>query len=236
MKKSSLFGVIVLVILVIAGIAIFGKQDFTNTDSDTDNASSTSVAVSETTKISRTLSEYTNSELGFSVKYPNEWQSEEGNAGVTFVIPVEKTPVSTIGTLQASVQVINGTCAFPPVTTVKDRTTLKVEDRVFNTISMSNSVQGRNYFNRMYSLQKAEICYMFSFASITLSPTSKNLTGGEATQAQNNNKAIVTSADTAFTEMVKSFAFVVGPQGKDEATVAPAPKVAATTTATTTKK
>ncbi len=236
MKKSSLLGVVILVVLVIAGIAIFGKQDFMNTSDDSDSASSTVVAVSETTKISRTLSEYTNAELGFSVKYPSEWQSEEGNAGVTFVIPVEKSPVSTIGSLQGSIQVLSNTCAFPPITTAKDRTTLKVEDKVFNTISMSNSVQGRNYFNRMYSLQKGEICYMFSFASITLSPASKNITGGEATQAQNNNKAIVTSADAAFTEMVKSFAFVVGPQGKDEASVAPAPKVTATTTSTSTKK
>jgi hypothetical protein len=90
----------------------------------------------------------------------------------------------------------------------------------------------------MYSLQKGDICYMLSFASITLAPASKNLTGGEATQAQNNNKAIVNSADEAFIEMVKSFSFVVAPTGTDETKAAPA-KPATTTassTATSTKK
>lgn len=230
MKK--ILGIIVLLVLVGIGYyAISGKSTPVVDKTDLTSTSTATVAVSETTKVSRTLSEYSNSELGFSVKYPNEWQSEEGNAGVTFVIPVDKSLVSSIGTLQASIQVVSGTCAFPPVTTVKDRTTLKVGDKTFNTISMSNSVQGRGYFNRMYTLQKGEICYMFSFASITLAPSSKKLTGGEATQAQNNNKAIVNSADSAFIDMVKTFEFVVGPQGTDETTAAPAPK-----TATTTKK
>lgn len=243
MKKSSLFGFIVLLVIIAVGAyALKGDSNGGKNDDDKNATSTASVPVSETTKISRTLSEYTNAELGFSVKYPSDWQSEEGNAGVTFVIPVEKTPISTIGTLQSAVQVINGTCAFPPVTTVKDRTTLKVGDKTFNTISMSNTVQGRNYFNRMYSLQKGEICYMFSFASITLSPASKNLTGGEATQATNNNKAIVTSAEEAFMEMIKSFAYVTGPTGTDETKASPAVKTATTTTkvatstATTTKK
>lgn len=238
MKKSSLFGVIVILALVAVGVfALSGGDSGSKGGNDDKNATSTaSVPVSETTKISRTVSEYSNAELGFSVKYPSGWQAEEGNAGVTFVIPVEKTPISTIGTLQSAVQVITGTCAFPPVTTVKDRTTLKVGEKTFNTISMSNTVQGRNYFNRMYSLQKGEICYMFSFASITLAPASKNLTGGEATQATNNNKAIVNSADESFIEMVKSFAYVTGPAGTDETKAAPAPKATATSTATTTPK
>ena len=57
---------------------------------------------------------------------------------------------------------------------------------------------------------------MFTFSSITKDPASVGLKGSNITQAQNNNKAIVTSADAAFTEMVKTFAFVVGPQGIDE--------------------
>lgn len=242
MKKSSLLGIVILLVLVAVGVyALSGAGSTDNgNDNDRNSTSTAPIAVSETTKVSRTVSEYTNAELGFSVKYPSEWQNEEGNAGVTFVIPVEKTPISTIGSLQAAIQVTSGVCAFPPVTTVKDRTTLKVDEKTFNTISMSNTVQGRNYFNRMYSLQKGSICYMFSFASITLSPASKNITGGEATQAANNNKAILDTAEAAFTEMVKSFAYVTGPAGKDETTASPkmstsTPK-AATTTATTTKK
>ena len=86
---------------------------------------------------------------------------------------------------------------------------------------MSNTVQGRGYFNRMYSLQKGDVCYMFSFASITLAASSKNLTGSNATQAQNNNKAIINTADGAFTAMVKSFAFITTPAGTDETTASP---------------
>jgi hypothetical protein len=63
---------------------------------------------------------------------------------------------------------------------------------------------------------------MFSFSSITLDPASKGLTGSNITQAQNNNKALLMSADTAFTDIVKTFAFVTGPAGQDEAKVAPA--------------
>jgi hypothetical protein len=93
---------------------------------------------------------------------------------------------------------------------------MKVGDKTFDMISMSNTVKGINYFNRMYSLQKGDVCYMFSFASITQATSSKNLTGSNATQAQNNNKAITATADAAFTDMVKSFQFVTGPQGVDE--------------------
>lgn len=60
---------------------------------------------------------------------------------------------------------------------------------------------------------------MFTFSSITLDPASKNLTGSNITQAQNNNKAIVTSSDVAFTDMVKSFGFVATAQGIDETKV-----------------
>jgi len=35
---------------------------------------------------------------------------------------------------------------------------------------------------------------------------------------------MVNTADTAFTDMVKTFAFVTGPQGKDETTVVPTKK------------
>jgi hypothetical protein len=169
------------------------------------------------------LSSYQNAELGFAVKYPSVWQIEDANAGVTFVIPLDKSQVSSVGSLQVNIQTVSGTCAFPPVTTVKDRATIKVGDLSFNTISMTNTVQGRVYFNRMYSLQKGEVCYMYSLAAITLSPASKQLTGSNLTQAENNNKAIVDSADAAFTNMVKSFSFVTGPQGIDETKVKVAP-------------
>ena len=153
---------------------------------------------------------------------PTVWEKAEADLGVSFIIPIDKAQVSTVAKLQSDINVFSGKCSFPPVTTIKDRGTIKVGDSTLNTISMSNMVQGRNYFNRMYSLQKEGVCYMFSFSSITLDPASKGLTGSNMTQAQNNNKAIVNSTDAAFTDMVKSFAFVTGPQGKDETTVSPA--------------
>lgn len=219
MKKSSLISIVLILVLVVAGIIWYGQ---TNPGTQGSNGDENGyVDVSDTTKISSTLSEYKNAELGFSVKYPNTWQSEDSNAGVTFIAPIDKEEVSTIGTLQASIQVVPGVCAFPPVTTVKERSTMKSGDFTFNTISMSNTVQGRVYTNRMYSLQKGEICYMFSFASIALSPSSKGLTGSNLTQAENNNKAITATAESQFTDMVKSFAFLSGPSAVDETTVAP---------------
>ena len=222
MKKSSFFSVIIILALVVAGVMWYNRVPSSDIGGQNGGSTSTPVGVSETTKVSGSLSEYRNAELGFAVKYPSVWQTEEGNAGVTFIVPISKDEVTTLGTLQSSVQVIAGTCAFPPVTTIKDRSTVKVGDKNFNMISMSNTVQGRVYFNRMYSLQKGDICYMFSFASITLNPSSKGLTGSNLTQAENNNKAIINTADTAFTEMVKSFAFVSGPAGIDETKATPA--------------
>jgi len=45
------------------------------------------------------------------------------------------------------------------------------------------------------------------------------LTGSNLTQAQNNNKAMVKTADADFMAMVKSFSFVAAAQGKDESTI-----------------
>lgn len=223
-KTSTTAVVIILVIIAIVAIVWFVRMpSSTPAPLGEANGTSTPVAVSETTKVSSSFSEYQNAELGFSVKYPSVWEREEGNAGVTMVIPIDKTQVSTVATLQTSIQVLSGKCAFPPVTTVKDRGTVKVGSNTFDMISISNTVQGRNYWDRMYSLQSGDVCYIFHFASITLAPSSKGLTGSNATQATNNNKAIVNSADADFTNMVKSFAFITTPAGVDE-TKAPSAK------------
>lgn len=222
-KSNGLVVTIVAVIIIVAIIWISKSSSSPVSPTYPENASgSVPVAVSETVKVSGNLSEYQNSELGFSVKYPSSWEKEETNSGVNFVIPVDQSQVSTVANLQATTQVLSGTCAFPPVITIKDRSKVKVGDNSFNMISMSNTVQGRVYFTRMYSLQSSNICYMFSFASITLPASSKKLSGSQETQANNNNKAIINTADSAFIDMVKSFAFVVGPQGIDETKAAPA--------------
>jgi hypothetical protein len=227
--KNIVIGAIIIIILI--GVGIYMRGDSTSPSATGDVSAPTSeakpgtaVAVSETTKVSASLSEYQNAELGFSVKYPSAWEKEETNAGVTFIVPVDASQVSTIATLQANVQAFSGTCAFPPVTTVQTRESVKVGTNTYNMISMNNTVQGRSYFNRMYSLQQGDVCYMFSFASIATSPSTKGLSGSNLVQAQNNNKAITTTADNDFIAMVKSFGNVTTPAGQDESAVAPVKK------------
>ncbi|MFA6295026.1 MAG: hypothetical protein WC666_01225 [Candidatus Paceibacterota bacterium] len=226
MKKSTLVTILVLVV-IIAAIVWFGRSPaVTPTTNETvyQGTSNTPVVVTEITKVSAKTSKFENAELGFTVNYPTTWESNNNDNGVTFVMPIDKTQVSTVNKLRADISVGGGKCAFPPVTTVKDRSTITVGTLKLNTISMSNTVQGRNYFDRMYSLQKDNTCYLFTFSSITLSPESQKLTGSNKTQAENNNKAIISTADTAFTDMVKTFAFITGPAGQDEAQVAPVKK------------
>jgi hypothetical protein len=230
MKKLII--VIIIVVLAIIGISVFRgsstPSDSTkNSSKDRNGTSTESVAVSGAVKVSNQLTEYQNAELGFSVKYPTVWERADADLGVSFIMPIDKKQVSTVAKLQGDIAISSGKCAFPPVTTIKDRGTLVAGANTLNTISMANTVQGRAYFNRMYSLQKGTICYLFTFSSITLDPASKGLTGSNITQAQNNNKAVVASADTAFTDMVKTFAFVTGPAGTDETKAAPAPAPAA---------
>lgn len=224
MKKPI---VIIVVLVVIGGLVwYFGGKSSTSSDSTNGGAtpSTSSAPVSETTKVSDKLTEYKNEELGFSVKYPTAWELSAADAAITFYMPMTKATSNTVKKLESKIAVTTGKCAFPPVTTVKDRSTLKNGDLSFNMISMSNSVQGSNYFDRMYSIQKDAVCYILSFSSISASPASAGIKGSEATQVTNNNKAIVDAADAAFTTMVKSFGYVVGAVGQDEASVVPTKK------------
>lgn len=224
MKKTTTFLIIGLIII---GIFYFAMRDDKatpgNTDTTTESGGETtpSVPVSKTTKVTSKISEYENAELGFSIKYPSNWERTDSETMVSFIAPIDQTQVSTVATLKSDVYVYGGKCSFPPVTTIKERKTVTFGDKTFNMISMENNVQGRSYFNRMYSLQKDNTCYSFSFASIALSPASKNLTGSNLTQAQNNNKALIATADKEFSTMVESFAFITGPKGEDETKAAP---------------
>ncbi|MDE2040849.1 MAG: hypothetical protein KGI59_00455 [Patescibacteria group bacterium] len=221
MKKTIIAAVVV--VLVLAGIYLIGRSPGPSVPSMSDSGLPTpSVVPVVETNTSGKTTQYQNAELGFSVNYPSAWEADNQNTGVTFVMPIDQSQVSTVATLQAAVDVAYGKCAFPPVTTVNDRQTVTAGGNTFNMISMSNNVQGRSYFNRMYSLQHGSICYLFTFTSVALAPESKNLTGSNLTQAQNNNKAIVSTADSDFTNMVKSFTFVQGPAGEDETQAAPA--------------
>jgi len=229
MNKNSKNIVIAVVVIIVIALVIWyvAGNSGSNPSAQTpqgvaDNGASAPVAVSETTKVSGSSSLYQNSELGFSVKYPTSWEKDETDNGVQFVMPIDQSQVSTVAKLESDITISGGKCAFPPVTTVKDRGTLSVGASSFDMISISNTVQGRSYFNRMYSLQSGNTCYLFAFSYIALDPTAKGLTGSNITQAQNNNKAIMTTADAAFTGMVKTFAFVTTPAGESETQASPA--------------
>ena len=219
-SKSIIIVVIVIVLVILAILSFGGSSDKSPvTPNPLDEVTGTSTAplpVSETVKVTGSLSKYQNAELGFAVQYPSAWQRGDTNSVVQFVIPIDASQVSTVNRLEATVAVTPGKCAFPPVTTVESRGTLAVGDSTLNMIVISNKVQGRSYYNRMYSLDKTGICYFFTFTYVALSPESKGLTGSNLTQAENNNKAIRATADTAFTTMVKSLTFVAPAAGEDE--------------------
>lgn len=222
MKKLIAIVIVIIIIIVVVTQLTGSSNPATPTDTTSGENTTLPVPTSQTTKISDKLSEYKNDELGFQVKYPTTWEKADAPANVTFYAPTEEAKdKNTLGKLESKIDVSSGNCAFPPVTTIKERDTLKVGSLSFNMISMSNTVQGRTYFNRMYSLQKGSICYYFTFSAITLSPTSKGFTGAEAQKIGSTNTVMVDAADSQFKDMVKSFAFVVGPEGKDETQVSP---------------
>ena len=227
--KNAIIGVVVIIVIaLIAWFSTRGSQPASPSSDavagQTPDTTTPPVPVSETVKVSGSTSKYQNAELGFELQYPNTWQKADLPNGVQFVVPIDSTQVSTVNRLEADVTVTPGKCSFPPVTTVDSRSTITVSGSNVNTISISNTVQGRSYFNRMYSLEKGGVCYFFSFSYVALDPATKGLTGSNLTQAKNNNNAIKSTTDTAFTAMVKSFTFVASAQGKDETTAAPAKK------------
>lgn len=229
-KTKSIIGVVVIVVAVIILIIWRGSNKdsspaevIQNPLGQVSTASST-LPVSETTKVSSSVSQYLNAELGLSVKYPTIWEKEETSSGVRFIMPIDASQVSTVAKLQADATVVVTKCAFPPVTTVNERSTVTVGTMSFNMISMSNTVQGRSYFDRMYSYQSGSVCYTFTYSYIALSPDSKGLSGSNKTQAENNNKAIRDTADAAFTAMVKSFALVAPAAGREETSASPIKK------------
>jgi hypothetical protein len=169
------------------------------------------------------MSQFKNEELGFSVSYPTDWQTESAPAGVTFIIP-DQFPQTTIGTLDASIQVLSGNCAFPPVVTIKDKGTMNVGGLTLDTVSMQNSVDGRNYFDQLYSLQKGNVCYMFTFESVTQNPTTKGFSTSDVAKINANSQSHIDDANAAFKAVVSSFAFVTPPVGQPETSYHPSTK------------
>lgn len=221
MKKT----LIVLIVLAITGLVLWRYSGMSVDNGNNGSATTTdtvSPPSSQTVKVSDKLSEYKNDELGYSVKYPTNWEKTESPSNVTFTIDtVDDQVKNTIGKLEAKIDVVSGACAFPPLTTIKERSTVSVKDRTFNMVSMSNTIQGRNYFSRMYTLQKDSTCYYFTFSAVTISPTNKGYSGAESQKIGARNILLVDSADTQFKDMIKTFDFVVGPSAQDESVAAP---------------
>ena len=222
MKKA----LIVIVLIIIVGLVIWkvkgspSLSNLTDTSTSTSTAETISIPSSQTVKVSDKLSEFKNDELGFSVKYPTNWEKFESPSNVVFSLnTADEKEKNTVGKLESKIDVFSASCVFPPATTIKERSTLKVKDLSLNMISMSSTVQGRNYFTRMYTLQKNSICYYFTFNSITLSPTSKGYTGADAQKVGARNILLVDTADTQFKDMVKTFSFTTPPVGEDETKV-----------------
>jgi hypothetical protein len=226
MKKS----IIILVVLVIIGAVAWSlnKGGSSNVPAATESEAVTNPAPNPSSieKVSDKVSSYKNEELGFAVKYPTTWTSEAAPSGVLFSAPIKPADVgeNTLGKLQVNIDVFPGSCSFPQVTTIKERDSIKVKDATFSMIAMSNAVQGREYFNRMYSTAKGSVCYMFNFSSVTSNPSSKGYSAADLTKVTANNKALIASADVAFKELVKSFEFVVTPDGDNEALHSPSAK------------
>jgi hypothetical protein len=223
MKKILAF----VIVIIIAGAVIwkFNGPSITSpvvSGGENTTENTPPVPTSQTIPVSTKLSEYKNDELGFSVKYPTAWEKSEAPSNLTLAIPVSASKdKNSIGKLEVKVDIVSGKCAFPPVTTVKERSNLTVGDLTLNMISISNTVQGRNYFNRMYSLQNNSICYLFTYSSIVLTPASKGFKGDDVKLVSTNNTKLVDEADTQFKDMVKTFKFVTGPAGTDETKASP---------------
>jgi len=224
MKKT----LIIVIVLAIIGLVVWKITGSSkpvapaNTDKGQTTVDTVSIPASQTVKVSDKLSEYKNEELGFSVKYPTTWEKIESPSNVVFIANyLDDKEKNTIGKLESKIDIVSGTCGFPPTTSIKERSSLKVKDLTFSMISMLNTVQGRNYFNRMYTLQKDSICYYFTFSSISLSPSSKGYTGANGQKVSARNVTLVDSADSQFKDMIKTFSFVVAPVGIDETKISP---------------
>ncbi len=222
MKK--LIALIVVIIIIGAVVWRFNSSSTPSTLGGDTASTTVSVPTSQTVVVSTKLSEYRNDELGFSIKYPTAWQKADAPTNVNFIIPVDSKTKNTIGSLEAKLEVVSAKCAFPPVTSAKERDTLVLDSMTFNMISIANTVQNRHFFNRLYSLQKDSVCYFFTFSSTYTTPSSKGLTGADAQIASANNIKLVDAADSQFKDMVKSFKIVTGPAGQDETTAAPKKK------------
>jgi hypothetical protein len=226
-KQNIIVGIIIIVIIVIIAIVAMrggsspAAQSGTTgvyiappTGPNSTATTTTPIPATEIATSSNGLSQYVNNELGFSVNYPTAWTIANNSNGPIFTIPTTGKSQNSITILQAGIYYSPGVCAFPPVatSTIQKQSVVTVGSLSFNMLSVVNSAAGMNYNDRMYTLQQSNAsnksCLIFSFGAVAKTSSSSVVTA--------DNSSIVTAADTAFTALVKSFAFVTGAAGQSE--------------------
>jgi hypothetical protein len=200
MKKNTIIGIVVVIIIVLVGIIAL-KRGTPSPEAQLQTlATELPATISETTKVSSTLTKYENDELGFTVTYPNTWALSDSPSGPSFIIPAKaagETSGSPFASIEASIGFAGGACSAKG-------TPLKVGSLSFMTTSTTETIKAQSHMKHVYALAQDGVCYLFTLESATAS----SIAGAHA--------PIITSADQAFTDMVKSFAPVVSAAGDSE--------------------
>ena len=209
-KKTTIWSVVAVIVVIAIIVVAVGKSGSTSnstgstaTNTTGGNTAATVPAppVVNNVSVSETLSQYQNSELGYSLNYPKVWNLSNNLSGPTFNISTS----NTIKTLNVSASFTSGKCAFPtvPKKSITDSGVVKSGAFTFNMEAYASTAGGYDLFNRVYTLQQDSICYVFTLESAVKS--------GDITA-----KNTVTATDKSFTTMVKSFAILTGATGDSE--------------------
>ena len=199
MKKNTLIAVGIIIVVIIIAIFAFGHKRAVPGGPLENLASELPGTVASTTKVSSTLTKYENDELGFTVTYPNAWSLVDEASGPSFIIPARaagETSVSPFASIEASIG-FSGTCSIKG-------SAVKVGALSFIATTSTQTVRGKTNFKHIYSLSQDGVCYLFTLDSAVDSSIASA------------HQPIITAADQSFTDMVKSFAPVIGPAGDSE--------------------
>ncbi len=200
MKKKAIIGAVIIIAVIIIALFAFGHKRAPQGGPLENLASELPGTVASTTKVSSTLTKYENDELGFTVTYPNAWSLVDEAAGPSFIIPARaagETSASPFASIEASIGFKGGTC------TIKG-STVKVGALSFVATTSTQVAKGKTNFKHVYSLSQDGVCYLFTLDSSVDSSIASA------------HQPIITAADQSFTDMIKSFAPVVGPAGDSE--------------------
>jgi hypothetical protein len=200
MKKNTLVIVGIIIVAIIIIVFAFGHKKTAPGAGLENLASELPSTIASTTKVSSTLTKYENDELGFTVTYPSAWSLVDAASGPSFIIPARaagETSASPFASIESSIGFKGGAC------TVKG-TSLKVGALSFVSTTTTQTNKGKTNFKHVYALSQDGVCYLFTLDSAV------------DTTIATAHQPIITAADQAFTDAVKSFAPVTGPAGDSE--------------------